>query len=812
MSAQTKVSGTWRNMSAPYVKVGGTWKIAKSAWARVDSKWKSWFLQGGLTDSTFAEYDIYSGFNFDVTESAIQSDGKIILGGSFSTFNGVAVGRIVRLNTDGTIDNTFRNNTGTGANFGVGVILIQPDGQILVGGSFTTWNGATANRIVRLNSDGTRDATFTTNAGTAANDSVEAIARSSDGNIFLGGNFTTWNGATVNRIVKLNSSGIRDTTFTTNVGSASSNGGQPVSAIEVAGNGDIIVGGRFTIWNGTAVNRLIRLSTNGVRDTTFNTNAGTGPNGAPTSIAIQSNGQIILVGEFWAFNGVTVNYVVRLNSNGTRDTTFTTNVGSASSGTIQKVAIQSNGQIVVGGSFNTWSGATVNNFVRLNSDGTRDTAFTTSNGAGFTSRVWNFSFQSDSKIFVVGAFTTFNGNFLNRIVRLNSDGSRDTTFLQNTHAANNPVWAIEAQPDGKILVGGAFNIWNNNTANRIVRLNTDGTIDNTFNASSGGLPANGSPRSIVLQSNGQILVGGDFTFWNEVTVYYIVRLNPDGTRDTTFTTNAGTAANGGIKKILIQPDGKILVAGSFTTWNGVSQNYIVRLNADGTRDTSFTSLLPTLPPGSVYSYYDFVPDIALQNDGKIVVAFNLVYYDSSYTVETNETGIYRLNSNGSVDSAFSNQNKNAAGSTQRDFFVEKVAVQNNQQIIASGRFDTWNGATANRIVRLNSDGTRDATFTTNAGTAFDAGVSAMHIQRNQQVILSGDFTTFNGAAVKRMVRLNSNGTLDAAFDSNQGTGANNLINCMLEQHDGKIVIGGYFDIVNNQVKNYIARIGGDISG
>ena len=167
MTGYAKVSGTWTKVS-PWGKSSGTWSKAKEAYANVFGTWKQWWLDGGVNDRTFTEFDVYNGFSGTVNAIAIQSDGKIVIGGSYLTFNGVTVNRIVRLNSDGTRDTAFTTNTGTAFNSNVNAIAIQSDGKIVCSGFFTTFNGTTVNRIVRLNSDGTRDTAFTLFRGTAS--------------------------------------------------------------------------------------------------------------------------------------------------------------------------------------------------------------------------------------------------------------------------------------------------------------------------------------------------------------------------------------------------------------------------------------------------------------------------------------------------------------------------------------------------------------------------------------------------------------------------------------------------------------------
>src|SRR5690606_5337296 len=219
-----------------------------------------------------------------------------------------------------------------------------------------------------------------------------------------------------------------------------------------------------------------------------------------------------------------------------------------------------------------------NRLVRLNSNGTLDTSFYVE--PEFNDYVQSVILQPDGKILVGGNFTTFNGTAQNRIARLNSDGTLDTSFNIGT-GFNEWVRRITLQPDGKILVGGGFTAFNGTAQNSLVRLNSDGTLDTSFNLG-GGFDNVVTP--ITLQPDGKILVGGSFTTFNGTAQNRIARLNSDGTLDTSF--NIGTGFNSFVPSIALQPDGKILVGGNFTVFNGTTQNRITRLNSDGTLDTS----------------------------------------------------------------------------------------------------------------------------------------------------------------------------------------------------------------------------------
>jgi uncharacterized delta-60 repeat protein len=353
-----------------------------------------------------------------------------------------------------------------------------------------------------------------------------------------------------------------------------------------------VVGGAFTTFNGNTRNRLTRLNSDGTEDTSFYTNLGTAFNSNANSIYVQSDTKILVGGNYNIFNGNTRNFLIRLNSDGTEDTSFYTNLGTLS-GTINSVNVQSDGKILVGGAFTTLNGNTRNRLTRVNSDGTEDTSFYSNLGTAFNNQVYPIAIQSDGKILVGGQFTQLNGNTRNRLLRLNSDGTEDTSFYMNLGTGfSSTVVSIDVQSDGKILVGGGFTGFNGNTRNFLIRLNSDGTEDSAFYTNM-GTAFGGLINDIRIQSDGKILVGGNFTTFNGNTRNRLLRLNSDGTEDTTFYTNLGTGFVSNVSDINIQSNGKIVIGGLFGTFNGNTRNRLVRLNSDGTEDTSFYTNLGT---------------------------------------------------------------------------------------------------------------------------------------------------------------------------------------------------------------------------
>ena len=301
------------------------------------------------------------------------------------------------------------------------------------------------------------------------------------------------------------------------------------------------------------------------------------------AIALQADGRILVGGLFTNFNTYTYNHIARLNPDGSLDSLF--NPGSGADNAVYALADDlrvRQSKILIGGAFANIGGTPINGIARLNSDGTLDTTFIT--GTGANGAVYALAVQTDGKVIIGGDFTAVNGNTsFNHIARLNTDGSLDPTFNPGTGASDS-VRAITVQFDGKILLGGLFTSVNGSTNfNHIARLNMDGSLDSTFTP---GLGADDAVLSIALQSDSRIVLGGEFNRCSGVTRNGITRLNTDGTVDPTI--NFGTGANNFVAAVVMQqdtifgyptnvPDEKIIIGGGFTEYNGQPHDHLARI-------------------------------------------------------------------------------------------------------------------------------------------------------------------------------------------------------------------------------------------
>jgi uncharacterized delta-60 repeat protein len=314
----------------------------------------------------------------------------------------------------------------------------------------------------------------------------------------------------------------------------------------------------------------------------------------------------------------------------------------------------------MGGEFTTYQTPPINYLVKLDNTGSVDTTFNM--GAGPSNTVTSMVTQSDGKLLIASSgFQTYSGSSAIRIARINPSGTLDTTFISGA-GLNGVAYDMKIQPDGKIVAAGTFNTYSGSTNNRIVRINTDGTKDTTFNIGT-GFNTTGI-YTVGIQSTGKIIVGGQFTTYSGSASPYIVRINTDGTKDTTFNVGTGFGANG-VVALKVLADDSIIAYGSFTTFSGSVSPRIIRLNPNGTKDTTFApttgfSAQNPLGPGYVQALStDKNNNIYVGNHfllynnniiGNIVKMNQLAAYDSTFnqgSVVFNGTG---LGFNGAVAS------------------------------------------------------------------------------------------------------------------------------------------------------------------
>ncbi len=693
------------------------------------------FGHGGIEpiDIWFPQNEAYS--------VAVQPDGKILVPGFEYSEETGADFALVRLHPDGSVDTQFGVDgkviTRFGSDGDIGnSVTVQPDGKIIVAG-LTVVEGTRTQAgnpeninfgLVRYNADGSLDASFGSNGTVTTDigswDEGRVVTTQSDGKILVVGMTTDVGGVNSSfALVRYNPDGTVDNDFGTD--------------------------GIITAQVGTVNNQGYNY---------------------PSGIAVQSDGKILLVGDFYDGGSQAIT-LIRYNAQGAPDSTFgyqgvvTANIGY---------------QLTQSGGY-----------------------FPSGDDAS------SITIQSDGKILVAGTTYLHNevhGKFF--LARFNTDGNLDETFGTNGVVATeiglsqNYGYGVTVQENGKILVTGG-----SDGKFSLARYNTDGSLDLTFDGANtlDGLTFSGVAtgfvtadiagyadvaRSITLEPDGKLLVAGDI--WNDgwdnpnaTSNFGLVRFESNGSLDPTFgaiTTDIGDSSEDIAIKVLRQADGKVVVAGM--TEVGSDYDFaLVRYNADGSLDASFGD------GGTVKtdlgSTWDELSAAAFQADGKIIATGNLngdfvlVRYESSGALDTN------FGDDGQVTSDFGFHRARASS----------VVIQPDGNIVVAGW--TWNGSTtAFAVARYGADGVLDSNFgdagkvTTTIGSSGSAAYDAT-IQADGKIVLAGE-----SAGTIVVVRYEVDGSLDASFGNNgvvitDISPSGEYVRRVTIQSDGKILVGGF---------------------
>lgn len=378
--------------------------------------------------------------------------------------------------------------------------------------------------------------------------------------------------------------------------------------------------------------------------------------------------------------------------------------------------------------------------------------------------------------------------------------------VRGANSRGSSVVALAVQSDGRILVGGDFASIDRTERAQLARLRTDGSIDPDFAA---GNP-DAEVWAIALQPDSRILIGGDFTQIGGTPRQHVARLNADGSVDPTFVAKTDDT----VRTIAVQTDGRIVLGGTFSHVDGQVHGRIARVNADGSIDPSFAA---SVDGDSMLRYGVYA--LAVQSDGKIVFGGE---FNSLNRRDTHCVAICRLNADGSVDEGFTDHKRllaarvdamlagghpPAGGLGKQDLagYVRTLALQSDGKVLLGGKFNGRAGEATpiHNIARLGSDGSFDRTF----HPAVDHTVEALAVMADGSIIVAGDFSVVDGAARNNLARLDADGHLDAAFDPN----ADHAVDALAVQRDGKILIGGHFYTLGGGAtqRRRIARLNGD---
>ncbi|GAB3827772.1 hypothetical protein GCM10028821_12050 [Hymenobacter jeollabukensis] len=610
--------------------------------------------------------------------TAIQPDGKILVGGDFQSFSGVSVNRLFRLLPNGAMDPGFVLQAPLNA--AVRSIVLQPDGKILVGGAFST-----PRRVVRLLPDGSVDNTFSSpvTSPLTASRGVELIGLQPDGKIIIAGTPMGASGGLIGRIFRLLPSGAIDNSFqvlpNTTYGLGPYNnygGGQivvlPDGRIVISGYGSIGINGTQTLWG------LLCLESTGALSTTLTSIFQPGEAGVTiNTIFRQSDGKLLLASSNPLFSGQR-SYVALVNLNGTYDTSFQPTL--LTTGAIYSTVLQPDGRILIGGEFDEINGTRVRNLARLNADGTVDAGFSSQSLVRYP--VSKVALTSSGQVLAATAFASTAANApASGLLRFSSSGAPDPAFQASLPGSTNQFSQVVVQPDGRLVVSDGFG--------SVHRLLANGSADNSFTSYGQNLWI----YAIKLQPDGKILVAGDLQLdGSGFPSLGLIRLLPNGQDDASFTPLPWSTSFRPTS-LALQSDGKILAASGSV---GSNRSPVIRLLANGQADPSFVYPVVTAAGDGI--------------SGMTVQSNDFILLGTTYYRPYGRAAIQRVQRDGQVDNSFALTPTLGA--------IADILIQNDGKLLLSGPFVTVAGSSRLLLARLTASNVLPVRVGQSPGGAF----------------------------------------------------------------------------------------------
>lgn len=679
----------------------------------------------GRIDHTFQPPASLCSSYYGSVSLAPQSDGKLLI---------ALDGRLVRLNLDGSLDDQFAPALPAPCS----LVAVRPDGKLVIAGG-----GDGLNYVDRLNADGSRDTSFQRYEGA---NFARALAVQPDGIILVAGE-----AGSSGQVAWLNPDGTLNHTLQAEVAGE-------IHAVAPAGEGKVVIGGTFWQIDNRECPGVARLNIDGTLDTTFNPRMpSVGPRPHVHSLAVKPDGRVIIGGVHPKVYPGMLEYsagyllILQLNADGGEDPNFTMQLGElihTPYSVVRGLAVDYSGEIVACGSIDR------RGVVRLYQWGNPVESFMP-NLQARSGVVMALSLLADGKALVQGQFEQVAGAARPQLARLNANGILDNDFTP-VLPPDCSVWAHAVQPDGKLLVSVGYG---EPRVNELLRLNADGSGDPNFHpAVRLGAGSSFIERLFVLP-DGRVLIGGAFDSVNNVPRRSLARLNGDGSLDVSFNAGLGLDQPGSyarLNALLAQPDGRILVGGNFQAVNGVDGRFLARLNVDGSVDETFYA---DYFDDADLTVIEAVDSLALQPDGRILVGLHVS------TFPQHPPALLRLNADGQYDPTF---NVGAGVSAGTDVgYIAAILVLPDGKILAGGGFDTYNEEARPNLVRLYPNGQVDPDF--NVPWSYREGmgqypssigaVSALALQRDGRILVGGWFESIAGEPRWGIARLHNDASL-----------------------------------------------------
>lgn len=659
---------------------------------------------------------------------------------------------------------------------------LQPDGKVLVAGDFSVVNGVPRRSIARLRTDGSLDPGFDAREGVTGL-AFRLALEPTTGSVLVAGQFSAVAGEPRTSLARLHPDGTLDTAFNPQIS------GQPgwfIAALVIQPDGRLVIGGNFDQVQGQPRNGLARLLADGTLDPTFDPGAGLN-GGTAYDLAVQADGRLLVAGTFFQAGEVFSPGLARLEADGTPDASF---VSALSTGpapaNAYALALEPGWGIVVTGSFDNVNQVPRLGIARLQFDGSLDTRFDPGAGiVGNETAVHDLVALPDGRIAITGSFEAVGEAARSGLAVLSTNGTVDATFdpgpgLEPAESAIGNMLAV--QPDGKIIAVGQFRQAGGTARHCLARFEGDGSLDPTFSTTNSFLEFAGEVRALAALPDGRLFVGGDFDRVNGEWRNGLVQLNADGSLVPGF--DAALPDGATIDAIVVQPDGKPVVGGTFDLESPDSRRNLARFESDGSLDSTFGD---AQPDASVHT-------LALLPDGSLLAGGDFKIFG-----DQRRFCLAHLSTNGEVDLNFDARFEMPLDRPS----VRTLAVAPDGHILVGGYFDQVNGEPRANLARLNADGTLDADFAADLGLSGPPPVvTSLVLRPDGKGYVGGLFTQAAGAPRAGVIRLLADGSLDPLFAPAESPDAPD-VRALATLSGGGLAIGGAFlNFANEAALNF----------
>lgn len=566
--------------------------------------------------------------------------------------------------------------------------------------------------------------------------------------------------------------------------------GAAVYAITLQPDGKVVVAGEFSLVGGVPRRGLARLDAKGALDPSFDPRGGVA--GTVYDLAVDPDGGVLLAGQFTAVDGVPRSGLARLATDGRLDAAFRPELGGRPGWFAGALLVEPDGHILVAGRFETVAGQPRDGVARLRADGSVDPAFDPGDGLdGGTA--YDLALQPDGRVLVAGAFATVDDIFTPGIARLLPDGEVDTSFIGGVFSGGTwgRVYAMAVQPGVGIVVAGEFDSVDMEFRNRIARLHADGSVDAGFDPGEAIAGGEEAVFDLLALGSGEVVVTGRFASAGGVEHGSLAGFAVDGAAASAFDPGPGLESDRPVtgSMLALQPDGRILAAGQFQMAAGVPRHCLARFMPDGSLDETFSTSTTFFEfPGTVRALAP-LPDGAWLAGGEFERVGGVA-----------RESLARIRPSGELDPGF-----DAAlnpGAT-----VHAILRDPAGRVVVGGAFERVAESDQPHLARLQPDGSRDETF---VASGPDAAVRTLTLLPSGQLLVGGDFVRLENLRRLGLARLQPDGAVDPDFDVRFEMGLDRpFVAALVTLADGDFLAGGRFAQVNGETRRHLARLRAD---